>query len=125
MEKVKLSKLPENARLSVEESSTVYTVAELKREIIELGEPHHELSNWYTVKDATWTPDAESVLERLIEDSYDEMYEGWDDRAGDCFTKENTEKLQELLNEMFDSVRAHYTYDQAVEIDIFPEKVNA
>jgi hypothetical protein len=122
VEKVKLSDLPDDAQMSIKESHTSYTVAELKHEILELGEPHHESTNWYTIKDETWTPDVESMIDRLIDDSYDEMYEDWDERARDCVDKETVEKIQVLLNEMFASARGYWEYDKAVEIDIFPQE---
>lgn len=58
MKKVKLSELADDIEISIEESNTFYTVAELKREIIKLGKPHHESTNWYTIKMQRWSPDA-------------------------------------------------------------------
>lgn len=122
MIRVKLSELPDTTELSIEESSTTYTAAELKHEIINLGEPHHESSNWYTIKPASWIPDAESMIDRMIDDTYDEMYENWDEKARDCVDKETVEKIQVLLTEMFASARDYWEYDKPVEIDIFPTK---
>lgn len=124
MGKLKLSQLADDIEISIEESHTVYTVAELKHEIIELGEAHHESSNWYTIKRQRWSPDARYMLERYIEDVYDEMYEDWDERANDCITDEVVKKIQEILDEAFkgDSVAVYWTYEQPVEIDIYPTK---
>jgi hypothetical protein len=122
MTKLKLSELPDDVEVSVEESHTVYTVAELKREITELGEPHHESSNWYTIKRQRWQPSAKSMIEHYIECIYDEMYEDWDERAWECIKPEQIERIQAVLDEAFDSdyATAYWTYDKPVEIDIFP-----
>lgn len=122
MEKLKLSRLNDDIEISIEESSTVYTVAELKREILELGEPHHESDNWYTVIRKKWSPDAQFMLERYIDSEQDNMYENWDNRAWDCVSKGVIGKIQEVLDEAFksDYATAYWEYDQPVEIDIFP-----
>jgi hypothetical protein len=122
MKIVKLSELPEDTQLSLEESNTSYTAAKMKHEILELGEPHHLSKTWYTVKDATWTPSASGMIERLIEDAQDDMYEDWDERATDCVDDEVVAKMQVMLEEMFDSARGYWEYENQVEIDIFPHE---
>jgi hypothetical protein len=125
MEKLKLSNLDDDVEVSIEESNTVYTVAELKREIIELGEPHHESSNWYTIKRKKWTPDAQSMVERYIESEYADMYEDWDERAWDCVVSNSTiKKIQDILEETFksDYATSYWTYEKPIEIDIFPKE---
>jgi hypothetical protein len=124
MEKLKLSMLAEDVEISIEESHTVYTVAELKREITELGEPHHESANWYTIKREKWVPDAESMLDRYIDCEKDDLYEDWDESAWDCVMRNNAiDKIQAILDETFNSDYAttYWTYDKSVEIDIFPK----
>ncbi|MEK4908353.1 hypothetical protein [Niallia sp. FSL M8-0099] len=44
MKMMKLSQLADDVEISVEESHLTYTVAELKSEILDLREPHHETS---------------------------------------------------------------------------------
>ncbi|WP_017728546.1 hypothetical protein [Halalkalibacterium ligniniphilum] len=127
MEKLKLSELSDDIEVSIEESSTVYTVAELKREIIELGEPHDE-SSWYTITRKKWIPDARGMVEGYIESEYDNMYEDWDERAWDCVMNHGAiDKIQAILNETFkgEYATAYWTYEMPVEIDILPKTVTS
>ncbi|MDP4084693.1 MAG: hypothetical protein Q8934_08780 [Bacillota bacterium] len=126
MEKLKLSQLSDNVEVSIEESSTVYTVAKLKREIIELGEPHHESSNWYTVVRRKWEPSAESMIDTYLENESCDLYEDFNSVAMDEMPKEAIEKIQSILDEVFknNSVCDYWTYDKPVEIDIFPKEFN-
>lgn len=125
VEKLKLSELAEDVKVAIEESSTVYTVADLKREIIELGEPHHLSENWYTVTDKQWSPSAESMVETYLENESCDMYESWWERANDCMTEEVIGKIQSILDEAFngDYATTYYEYDKPVQIDIFPKEV--
>ena len=122
MKQLKLSELHDDIELSIEESTTVYTVAELKWEITELGEPHHESSNWYTIKRERWNPNARYMIDSYIENEQDSMYEDWDERAMDCVTDEVVSKIQAILDEAFkgDYATAYWTYEEPVEIDVFP-----
>ncbi|MEH7249205.1 hypothetical protein V7114_20810 [Neobacillus niacini] len=125
MVKVKLSQLNDDAEVSIEESSTVYTVAELKGEILELGEPHHESPNWYTITRKKWVADAHLMLDRYIDCERDDMYEDWENRAWDCIESHGVVgKIQAILDEAYktDHATAYWEYDQPVEIDIFPKK---
>lgn len=126
MEKLKLSQLSDDVEVSIEETSTVYTVAELKAEILD-GEPHHESPNWYTVTRKRWVPDAHSMFDRYIDCERDDLYEDWDERAWDCIEKESAvTKVQKILDEVFkgDHATAYWTYENPVEIDIFPNGIN-
>ncbi len=125
MSTVKLSELADDVEVSIEESSTVYTVGQLKREILELGEPHHEKSNWCTITREKWTPNAERMLDSYIENEGCDMYEDWDERAWDCLPKEVVEKIQKILDEAFSTeyATAYWICDMAVEIDILPPEV--
>lgn len=124
MEKLKLSELSDEVEVSIEESHIVYTVAELKSEIINLGEPHHESSNWYTIDRKRWLPSASHMVDNYIQSEYDDMYENWDERAMDCLSDEVIEKIQKILDEAFkgDHATVYWTYEKQVEIDIFPNK---
>lgn len=119
---LKLSELPNETELSVEESNITYTVGELKREILELGEPHHELNNWYTIKKRKWKPNAHLMVERYIDNEFEDMYEDWDERAMECLNETVIENIQQLLDEAFkgDHATVYWTHEEPVEIDIFP-----
>jgi hypothetical protein len=123
MSKLKLSQLPDSTEISAEDSNSVYTVKELKREILEFGEPHHETGSWYTLQHKRWHPSAASMIESYIESEYCDMYEDWDERANDCITQDVVNKVQSILNEAFkgDSATEYWSYIDPVEIDIFPE----
>lgn len=120
----KLSELSNEIELCVEESSIIYTVAELKREILELGEPHHETDTWFIIKKKKWKPDVVRMVEQYIENEYDDMYEDWDERAMECMTDEHLNKIQEILNEAFkgEDATVYWSYEESVEIDIFPSE---
>jgi len=117
---LKLSEMPDDIEVGREGVNCKYTVAELKREIIELGEPHHEYSDWYTVKNQRWQPDAEGMIENYIESQRDDMYEDWDERAYDCLDDEVKARIQAILDEAFSGGYAteYWTFEQPVEIDI-------
>lgn len=101
MGKLKLSQLNDDVEVSIEESSTVYTVAELKAEILD-GEPHHESPKWYTIKRRKWSPNARWMIENYIDNEHEDMYEDWDERAWDCIEKESAvTKVQKVLDEVF------------------------
>jgi hypothetical protein len=123
---LKLSELPDDVEIGQEEVNCKYTVAELKREIMELGEPHHESAKWFTIKLHRWKPDAEGMLDRYFENENDEMYEGWDDRAKDCVTEDVVDKIQALLDECFKSDHAtvYWTFEKEVEIDLRPHQAS-
>ncbi|HAM79579.1 MAG TPA: hypothetical protein DCO80_02065 [Ornithinibacillus sp.] len=125
VKRLKLSELADDVEVSIEESSTVYTVAELKHEILEIGEPHHESSNWYTITRKRWKPNAMHMVENYIEREYDEMYEDWDSRAMDCLTDEVVSKIQSILDKAFegDYATLYWTCEDRVEIDIQPPPV--
>ncbi|MEK4199080.1 hypothetical protein [Cytobacillus sp. FSL K6-0265] len=126
MGKLKLSQLNDDVEVSIEESSTVYTVAELKAEILD-GEPHHESPKWYTIKRRKWSPNARWMIENYIDNEHEDMYEDWDERAWDCIEKESAvTKVQKVLDEVFkgEYATAYWTYEEPVEIDILPNVVN-
>lgn len=127
MEKLKLSMLADDVEISIEESSTVYTVAELKREIIELGEQHHESSNWYTVVKHIWEPCAETMIDTYLDNESCNLYEDFYSASVRSLPQESIEKIQSILDEVFkdNSVCNYSTYEEPVEIDIFPNKVTA
>lgn len=124
MEKLKLSQLNDDVEISIEESNSVYTVAELKREILELGEEHHKSDNWYTIIRKQWKPSAINMIRDYIEREYDDMYEDWDERAMDCVSDTVVANIQTILDEAFESdyATAYWIYDKPVEIDIFPKE---
>lgn len=126
MMKLKLSELSDEIELTIEESSFTYTVAELKHEITELGEPHHLSSNWYTINRKRWNPNASTMIERYIDNEFEDMYEDWDVRAMECLHDTVIENLQTIVDEAFESNYAteYWTCDKPVEIDVFPVKVN-
>ncbi len=119
-----LSELSDDVEISIEGSSTVYTVAQVKHEIQELGEEHHLSKNWYTISYKRWYPSANTMIERYIESEYADMYEDWDERANECITEKVISKIQKILDKAFNSDYAttYWTYDNKVEIDIFPNR---
>ncbi|MGC5327002.1 hypothetical protein [Brevibacillus sp. SYSU BS000544] len=119
---LKLSELADDVEIGREEHSVKYTVAELKREITELGEPHHENNDWFTVKPERWQPSAERMIEVYLDNEYQDMYEDWDERANDCFTDDVKQRIQAILDEAFSSSYAtdYWTFEQPVLIDIKP-----
>lgn len=122
MEKLKLSEMDDAIEVSIEESHIVYTVAELKREIIELGEEHHLSSNWYTITRCKWKPSAADMADRYLDSESDELYEDFYSSAMSALSIGALEKIQYILDEVFNnsSVSDYWTYETPVEIDVFP-----
>lgn len=122
LEKLKLSKMKDEIEVSIEETSIVYTVAELKKEILEMGEEHHLSSNWYTIVRRRWEASAEDMVDRYLESESDELYEDFYSSAMDTLSKGTIEKIQHILDKVFEnnSVSDYWTYESPVEIDVFP-----
>ncbi|AGY47389.1 hypothetical protein [Bacillus phage SBSphiJ6] len=122
MKMLKLSELPDDTELGVDGSGIIQTVSEIKWGIQKYGEPYHLEGDWYTIKRKKWRPDATRMLEGYIEDELDDMYDDWDERAWDCLPDEVVSKIQGILNEAFkgDYATAYWTYEQPVDIDIYP-----
>lgn len=122
MGKIKLSQLPDEVEVAVEESSTVYTAAELKHEILVLGEEHHLSPNWYTVVRHQWKPSAENMVDSYLENESCELYEDFYSVAMGEMEKGAIDKIQSILDQVFDKnyVRDYWTYEKPVEIDIYP-----
>ena len=120
--KLKLSELDNNLEVASVNASGVYTVEELKDEIMG-GEPHHETKGWYIVGRKKWKPNAHNMLENYIEGESDEMYEDWEERVLSNLTDEAVAKIQAVLDEVLDHdyVTEYYTYETPIEIDIFPK----
>lgn len=122
MKMLKLSELPNDTEIAIEDSGTISTVSEVKWEIQKYGEPHHLNGNWYTIKRKKWRPDANKMLVGYIEDEHDDMYDDWDEHAWDCLPDEVVCKIQSILNDAFsgDHATAYWTSEHPVDIDIYP-----
>ncbi|OAB36994.1 hypothetical protein PMSD_09970 [Paenibacillus macquariensis subsp. defensor] len=120
--KLKLSEIDDDIEIGRYDTNVRYTVAELKREIIELGESHHKNDDWHILIGQTWVPSAKRMIENYIENECDDMYEDWDERANDCITLEHQQRIQAVLDEAFSTGHAtdYWTFDKPVEIDIKP-----
>ncbi|MDF9845199.1 MULTISPECIES: hypothetical protein [unclassified Paenibacillus] len=121
MSKLKLSELPDDVEVSREYIHTTYTVAELKRELLELNEPHHEHKDWAVISRETWRPCAESMIESYIDNSADDMYEDADESMRDGIgTDEVIAAVQAVLDAAMPDGLGYWTFGKDVEIDIFP-----
>ncbi|MEW9106795.1 hypothetical protein [Paenibacillus sp.] len=122
---LKLSELADDVEIGRVDCNEIYTVAELKREIRELGADHHKKPDWHTTKSQRWQPSAQRMIEDYIDNQYPDMYEGWEDRANDCITEDVLQRLQAILDDAFSSDHAtvYWTFEQPVEIDIYPNQV--
>lgn len=121
---LKLSELADDIEIGREEHSEKYTVAELKREIKELGVEHHLYDDWYRIQKRRWSPNAKDMIDYYIEVEYSMMYEGWGEKAQDCICDAVIGKLQAALDEAFkdDYATVYWTFEEKVEIDIFPHE---
>lgn len=115
---MKLSQLALDTLIGREEQSPK-TVEEVITEIKD-GEPHGDYA-WYLTKVHYWKPDAERMIDRYIQDEYEDMYEDWDERAYDIF-KRLVPQIQKILEETVeknkDCVSVYYTCGEEVEIDV-------
>ncbi|QJI52452.1 hypothetical protein [Psychrobacillus phage Perkons] len=123
MSNLKLSQLNDDVEISLEESHSVMTVSQVKREILELNEEHHLAGEWYTVNRVRWEPCALSMVCQYVEDQEDDMYEDWSEQALKHISNEAIQQIQKLLNEAFkgSNVNDVWKYDVPVDIDIFPK----
>lgn len=116
---VRLSELPSETELSVEESGYVITAGELRRDLEQDGDLDQANENWYTIQRKQWKPNAQRMITTYIEQEYDDMYEDWDERAMDCVTKTVIDNLQQILDEAFkgETVTEYWSYEKGVIID--------
>lgn len=116
MEKVKISTLPQDAILIVEGSSTIVTVAEVVRDIEE-----YRNSEIYTTTANHASFDARHVLDTIIENECDNMYEDWDESIKSDIKQEDIDELQKILDRILSrdpSSNIAYYQDKLVEIDV-------
>jgi|SRR5690606_8674555 len=116
---VKLSELPNDTELSIEESHEVITASELRRDLEQDGDLDQANANWFTIQRKQWKPNAQRMITAYIENEYDDMYEDWDERAMDCVSKTVIDNLQQILDEAFkgESVTDYWSYEKDVIID--------
>lgn len=118
--KLKLSELPDDIEVSAEYSGTTYTVAELKREIIEMNELHHETKGWHVISRQKWHPDAESMIDDYIERNADDLFEDAYESMRDPINEDRVARIQAIMDEAFPGGFDYWEYGKDVEIDIFP-----
>lgn len=125
--KVRLSELKDDIIVSYEGASErdIYTVKQLKDEILKYGEPHHETEGWGIVlEQKEWKPNAQLMIDGYIKNEQIGMYKGWSDRALRRLDKTAVAEIQKILDEAFkfnfESERTYYTFSKAVVIDIIP-----
>lgn len=116
---VKLSELPQETEISIEDSHEVITAGELRRDLDKDGDLDQANANWFTIQRKKWKPNAQRMITAYIENEYDDMYEDWDERAMDCVSKTVVDNLQQILEEAFkgESVTKYWSYEKDVIID--------
>lgn len=121
MTELKLSQLADDVEISNDSTLRIWTVEELKHEILNYGDD--STGQWFTTKRKKWRPCAQSMIEGYIENQADQMYEDWDERAKDCISDVLIQNIQTLLNEAFegDEATVYWEWDKPVEIDISPK----
>lgn len=123
---LKLSELSPDQLIARDGVGGIYEVSQVIDEITRLGETHHESKDWYTLKPAQWIPDAKSMIERYLECEQDDKYEDWFERTLDCFSKEDFDKIQEVLESAVKrdgTVTTYYDFVEKIEIDVYPDKI--
>lgn len=116
---IKLSELPNETEISIEESHEVITAGELRRDLEQDGDLDQANANWFTIQRKQWKPNAQRMITAYIEQEYDDMYEDWDERAMDCVSKTVIDNLQQILDEAFkgETVTEYWSYEKDVIID--------
>ncbi|MEH7758108.1 hypothetical protein [Bacillus pumilus] len=118
---LKLSELPNDFEISHSETNDVFTVKEIKEEIMSSEENQdYEEYDWFEIKRKKWEPNASDMLKLYIESEAKCLPEDWAERANDCLTQEVIEKIQSVLDIAFKekSVTSYPTYERPVEIDV-------
>lgn len=116
---IKLSELPNETEISIEESHEVITAGELRQDLERDGDLDQANAKWLTIRRKQWKPNAQRMITSYIEQEYDDMYEDWDERAMDCVSKTVVDNLQQILDEAFKSetVTEYWSYEKDVIID--------
>lgn len=118
---LKLSELPDDVEVSREYIHTTYTVAELKREILVLKEPHHEQKGWAVISREKWYPDAKYMIESYIDNEADDLYEDADESLRNGIgTDDVIAAVKAVLDAAMPDGLDYWTFGKDVEIDIFP-----
>lgn len=117
MEKVKISTLSEDTIVLVDGYTSIVTVEDILGDLEE-----YKGKEIYTTKSQHASFDARSIIDRIIEDEYEnEMYEDWDDAINLDVTKEDIADLQKIFDRILarnPSQNIAYESDKLIEIDI-------
>lgn len=121
MTKLKLSQLSDDVEIANKNTVRIWTVEELKNEIIQFGD--EQTGKWFIAKPKKWQPCAQSMIENYIENQADEMYEDWEERANNCVSSALIQNIQILLDGAFNNSDAtdYWEWGTPVEIDILPK----
>lgn len=120
---VMLSLLDNDTKLSYVDGG-MYTAEELKEELAdERSKNLMSCKEWYLCSEKEWIPDPKYMIELYVEHEENNvpMYEGWYERAMECLTEDNCNKLKAVLDDIFKagSVKNFYTLDDTrVIIDL-------
>lgn len=125
MEKLKLSELKDDVEVSYENSYTVYTAGELKKELLERENENLLSEEWYTINRKRWKPSAKYMVENYLEMESQETYEDFESVAMSDMENGPIDKIQEILDGVFNennSTGTYWSYEKPIEIDTFPKK---
>lgn len=109
---IKLSELKDEIVL-MDENSRCYTVKEAKNDLSING-------NFYVTTEYQASVDARDVLETAIENEYGNMYEDWNELVLDDITDEDVERIQAVLDDIFNRNKEQntaYYQDEKVDMD--------
>jgi hypothetical protein len=116
MEKVKLSTLPKETIVLVNGNSSINTVEDILEDI-----EFYKAKEVYTTIPIHASFNAASIIDRAIENEYQNMYEDWDESVAADVAKEDIEEMQAI----FDRILARnpeqniaYREDKLIKFDI-------
>ena len=116
MERIKISELPLDTIVLVGCSSTINTVADILDDL-----NYYKGKSIYTTTPRHASFDADSILDHIIENESDNMYEDWDVNIGADIQKEDIEDLQIILDRILARSPGQnicYEQNKLIEIDI-------
>jgi len=119
---IQLSKLDAGV-LIAQAGGPIMTVAEFKNEITIHGAEAFPGGEWHTIEAKRWEPNAETMIKNYVEHEGQDMYEEWEQHAGECINPEVIEELQTVLDKAFGGnfgayATLYYTLEELISIDI-------
>ncbi len=113
MSKIKLSELQLDRKIMNEDTLEILTVEDVLNDL-----EYYKSKKLYTAEPYYASFDADSILDHIIENEADNMYEDWDNSIKVDITTEDVAELQAVLNKILArSPSSNISYSCSLEIE--------